>query len=261
MIRLGVCAAHENAGLLKALGYDYIELALGSVAALSEEDFQTLCSVLNEADLPCEALNCMLPGEIPVVGPAVNWEKVDGYLAHAYARAARLGAKVLVFGSGGSRQVPEGFDRAAAWRQLREFLVLANRHAAVNGLKIAIEPLRRAECNILNTVSEAVELDALVDLPQIGALGDTYHMGVQGEALDALQEAGALLFHVHVSEPENRFYPKPGDGGNYAKLFWTLHAAGYQGRVSIEGSAEDLPADAKTAFALLDSLRSLLPAR
>lgn len=255
MIRLGICTSLENAALLKELGYDYIETGLSAVAALPEQGFQKIRAALEETGLPCEAMNSMLPGEIPVVGPEVDQKKVEDYLSHAYFRAAALGAKVVVFGSGGSRKVPQGFDRATAWRQIRDFLAAANRHAAANGLRIAIEPLRRAECNILNTVCEAVELSALADLPQVGALGDTYHMCAQKEGLEALAEAGGLLWHVHTAEPVHRRFPKPGDGWDYAKLFDALKAAGYQGRVSIEGGAEDFPADAREAFALLDPLR------
>ena len=39
----------------------------------------------------------------------------------AWARLARLGTQIVVFGSGGARRVPEGFSKEEAFKQLVEF--------------------------------------------------------------------------------------------------------------------------------------------
>lgn len=254
-MKLGVCTGLENAGILAELGFDYIETGLAAVAAMNPEDFSRAQETLLGSGLRCEAMNVMLPGELPVVGPEVKPERVEDYLARAFARAARLGAQVIVFGSGGSRRVPEGFSWAGAWRQLRDYLTLADRQAGAQGLQIAIEPLRREECNILNRVSEAVELAAVLELPHVGVLGDTYHMWSGGEPLAVLAEADSLLRHVHIACPEGRRFPKEDDPadrrGEYQALFQILEEMGYPGRVSIEAGSERLAEDAAASLRLL----------
>ena len=46
---------------------------------------------------------------------------------------------------------------------------------------------------------------------------------------------------MHIASAKNsRAIPAPGDGEDYAAFFAALHAAGYDGEVSLEGSAPDL---------------------
>lgn len=256
MISLGLCTGWENAALAASLGYDYIEPALNRLAALEEEDFRAACDTVEAGGFPCQAFNCLLPGEIRVTGGAVDPARQADYLARAFQRAARLGAKVIVFGSGGARQVPEGFSHRRAWVQLGEFLARANDAAAPLGLTVVLEPLSREECNILHTVPEATALASLLDLPHLGVLGDTYHMARNGEPLTALAQTGGLLGHLHLANPAGRRFPREGDGVDYEALFALLEEMGYTGRVSVEASTQDLAGDARAALALLDRLRA-----
>jgi hypothetical protein len=43
------------------------------------------------------------------------------YVAKAFDRVARLGVRIVVFGSGGARRVPEGYPRDDAVRQMVDF--------------------------------------------------------------------------------------------------------------------------------------------
>ncbi|WP_322199518.1 sugar phosphate isomerase/epimerase family protein [Acutalibacter intestini] len=259
MIKLGVCTGLENAPLLAKAGFDYIETALNALAALSEADFDQRKRSLAQSGLSCEAVNCMLPGTLAVVGPQVDREPLTNYLKLAFARAQALGVEQVVFGSGGSRGVPAGASHWQAWKQLADFLSLASPLAAERGLKIAIEPLSRQECNIINHVSEALALAALLDLPQVGVLGDTYHMAQNDEPLGALAQPGSRLWHLHIACPQGRAFPKVGDPahqrGEYQKLFAILKESGYTGRVSVEGNSQDFNSDIQASFALLDPLR------
>lgn len=260
MIKLGVCTGIENAGALAQIGFDYIETGLSAIAAMPGEEFRRAKNTLLESSLPCEAMNGMVPGEIPLTGPRADLSRAGDYLSQAFSRARELGARVIVFGSGASRQVPEGFPYGKAFRQLGDFLALADGLAGENGLRIAIEPLRHEECNILHFVSEALILASLLHLPHVGVLGDTYHMAAGNEPFSALQEAGELLWHVHMARPQSRAYPSgqdpEEDRQGYAALFSTLRAMGYEGRVSVEGQCTSFLPDAKASFQLLHSLRA-----
>lgn len=255
MIKLGICTQLQYATKMAEIGFDYIEPALSAVAAMSDEEFEEARAILAASGLKAEAMNGMIPGHIRLTGENVNAQQIHDYLDKAFARAEKLGTKVVVFGSGAARGVPDGFDFAQAWRQIANFLRLVERHAREHDILVAIEPLRRGECNILNYVSEATAMAAMVNMPHIGVLGDFYHMRMESESMESLVRAGNLLHHIHIANGIGRTFPMIGDRENYDSLFNALHRAGYNGRVSIEGRTEDLFADAEAAYQVLRTLR------
>ncbi len=177
MIKLGICTEVKNIGIVQKCGYDYLETILAGLAAMSETDFNNAAKLADSARIRVEACNGMLPASVRVTGPDVSAQKIHDYLDLAFSRARRLGVEVVVFGSAGARNVPEGFDTGLAWRQICNFLRIAQGHAQDYGITIAIEPLRRGESNIINLVSEAVALSAILQLPNVKALGDTLPHG------------------------------------------------------------------------------------
>ncbi|MDI7276043.1 MAG: TIM barrel protein, partial [Anaerolineae bacterium] len=99
------------------------------------------------------------------------------------------------------------------------------------GVAIALEPLRRAETNLVHTVAEAVEIVRPLGHPQVGVLADYYHMQQEQEPLANLLSAGDLLRHVHVSDPDRL---APTGGHDLTDFFSHLRRAGYRARVSVE---------------------------
>lgn len=255
MIKLGICTAIDNISTVADIGFDYLEGGLAAISKLTDEEFEKVCALVDASPIKVEACNGMLPAELKIVGENVNAQDIHAYLDLALPRAKRLGCKVVVFGSGRSRMVPEGFDTAQAWRQIGNFLRMAERHCQENDIVIAIEPLRAVECNIMNYVSEATLMASLIQMPHIAVLGDTYHMEMGGEPFSALAMAGGLLRHVHVANAIGRKYPKEGDGERYDELFDTLRRIPYEGRVSVEASCTDFASEAREAFKVLNAAR------
>lgn len=258
MVRLGICTDIKNIGIVEKCGYDYMEAGLSALAAMTEEEYQAAVKAVDGAKIRVEACNGMMPASIKVTGPDVSAQQIHDYLDKAFARARRLGCDVVVFGSSGSRMVPEGFPFDVAWRQIGNFLRIAQTHAQEYGITIAIEPLRRGECNIMNMVSEAVLIASIMQLPNVKALGDTYHMAMCHEPLSALTNAGSMLAHVHTANALGRILPKEGDGEDYEGMFRALKAGGYEKRVSCEAGCKDFPVDAKAAFEVLDKYRKMV---
>ena len=256
MIRLGICTDVANINEIAEIGFDYLEFNLAKLYGMTEEEFASVCALVDAAPIKVEACNCMLPGDIKVVGENVNAQAIHDYLDKAFARARRLGVKVVVFGSGNSRRVPDGFDTAVAWRQIGNYLRMVERHAMENDITVVIEPLRAGECNIMNFVSEATLMASLIQMPHIAVLADTYHMALGSEPLSALTMAGGLLKHVHIANAIGRKFPKEGDGERYADIFETLKEMGYEGRVSVEAGCDDFAKDAREAFKVLSALRA-----
>jgi sugar phosphate isomerase/epimerase len=161
--------------------------------------------------IPCEACNLFFPGSLRLTGPEVDAHKIHAYLELSLKRAEMIGAKVIVFGSGGARNVPDAFPKERAWVQLVEMLHIAGPIAASHGIFISIEPLRSQECNLINTAAEGFSLARLVDHPNVGLLLDIYHMVAEGEDFGIASTARSLLGHAHFAEPRQRAFPLAAD--------------------------------------------------
>ena len=251
-MKLGLCAKPDQVNLAAELGFDFVECALNALATMPEEEYQQLLKAAPDFPIPVTKCNCLLPADVRPVGPDVSEEQLRTYLEKAFSRASSIGVKVAVFGSGASRFVPEGWSHTEAWKQIAAFLKLLAEYCDKYDITIAIEPLRRAECNILNLVTEGTLLAALTNHPRIGVLGDTFHMISGGEPYSALTQAGDALKHIHVSHTlgdlSGRIYPAEHDGEDYGELFSVLKAMNYQGDVSIEAGCTDMRAEGAQAL-------------
>ncbi len=234
-MRFGICAPPEQAAELAALGYDYLEWPLSrSAGVYDDEQYADLRQLAARLSVRPEAWNVMLPARIIVVGPEADLDAMRDYVAVAFARVAELHGAVVVFGSGGSRRVPDGFARDEALAQFVDACRIAGETAARHGITIAIEPLNRGETNLVNSVAEGAEVVRRVAHPAVRLLSDLYHVAVEHEPFTDTKDAGSLLAHVHVAAPD-RSIPRPGHGDQELRdYFGALRAAGYDGRVSIE---------------------------
>ena len=240
---------------LKAWGFDYAEPSLSQVSALSDAEFETLLVRVRAAGIPVESMNWFVPKEIKLTGPAADPAAIRAYLEKALARADRLGAKIVVFGSGGARAVPDGFPRDKAWAQLRDFVRLYGEVIGRNhfGMTIAIEPLPPTVTNILLTLDETLRLAREANRPRVRTMFDFDNMAVAGDAPDAILRAGDEIVHVHMANTHNgRVFPRDeSEDPRYATVFANLRAIGYRGRMSLEANSKDLEADAKAGLAFL----------
>jgi len=256
MIKIGLRSEFEFVPDAAGLGFDYLELPLTRIAALTDDEFDELTDYVGAAGINIEAMYDMLPAGLRVNGVDVRAQTQHAYLEKAFYRARRLGAQVVAFDAPAARNVPAVFDFAMARRQTGNFLRIAQGHAVKYGLQVAIQNYRHAECNLINTVSEAALMAALLQLSQVGVLADTVQMAYAAEPVEALVRCGSSLLHVHTGSPLTRDLPRAGDGEDYVKLFRTLNRRGYCGRVSASTSRECTPEAAKAALDCLRKARS-----
>ena len=253
-MKLGVCTGFENIELAAKLGFEYLECGFHKLANMPEEDYQALLAKKDSFPIPVSKANLFLPGDVKPVGPDVSEKVLREYLDRAFTRGAAMGIKLVVFGSGGARSVPEGWSYARAWRQLCDFLELAAEYAEKYDIVIALEPLRSQECNILNYVSEGTALCGIVNHPYITVLGDFFHMHLGSEPWEHLARAGEKLSHIHICNPVGRVYPAANDGFDYETVLNILKDINYQGDVSIEAGVKDLEKEGAEAISLLKPL-------
>ena len=223
---------------LSDAGCDFFEFGVGMLCPESPKSlFEGFKDIVSNYSLQAECFNSFIPPDLKVTGPDVDKVRLDNYLAAATERAAELSGEIIVFGSGGARHVPEGFPRTRAHNQILEFLEAAANYAREHGLVIAIEPLNRAETNVINNIAEAVQFADELGRSEVQVLVDFYHQMLEDEAFDEIVRAGERIAHVHVADTD-RLYP--GSGRYDYQLFArSLVDAGYNKRVSVECNFRD----------------------
>lgn len=230
--------------LLKSAGYDYVELPLAQCMALDDAAFEAVCADIKKEGVPCRCCNNFFPASVRLTGETASPVETEVYLRKALARAARLGARVIVFGSAGAKNVPEGFDRKTAFAQIVETLREAAALAESLGITIVVEPLNRAESNIINNLGEGVGLVKAADHPNARLLVDYYHFAREGETLDALRQAVPYIRHMHYAREIGRAFPTAALPEEIA-FFSLMKEMGYKGDISVEANthapAEDVP--------------------
>jgi len=240
----------EAIRIVEEAGCDFLEFGVSLVTPEQPEYvFERLRATLKGTSLVAESFSSYVPPDIPLVGDARDWKRIENYVAVSARRVAALGGKIIGFGSGKARSIPDGISRETAGAHVVEFLLLAAEHAKANGVRIAIEPLNRSESNILNSIAEAVALAERVNRPEISDLADFYHLEVEQEPFEHITQAGKHLILVHVADT-GRLYP--GSGSYDYPGFWrAVRDAGYDSRVTIECNWRDFPTDAGPAMRFL----------
>jgi sugar phosphate isomerase/epimerase len=196
------------------------------------------------------AANRFLPPDLKVSGPNVDYARLDRFAATAFRRAKEHGTTLIVFGSAGARQVPEGFSHATAFEQYVDVLRQCGPLAEENGVTLLVEPLNRCECNLVNTVREGAEAVRRANTSGVKLLVDFFHMARNGESPDDLLKVGPLIRHAHVAENRDRAAPGT-HGENFRPFYRALRRTGYNGLLTIEADWTDFLAEAGPSIAAL----------
>lgn len=158
-MKIGLCTSVDQATTLAQAGFDYVEENVQSFLSPEEPEnvFAPRLASAQSAALPVKAACCFLPGSLKCTGPSVDLERIARYADSAFRRARQVGINIIVFGSGGSRQIPEGFDRATALDQFIASVKLLAPLAEQHGVTVVIEPLNSRECNFINSLAEGAQ--------------------------------------------------------------------------------------------------------
>jgi sugar phosphate isomerase/epimerase len=251
-VQVGYCVGLKGLETAKAAGFDYVELSTTEITALSDADFDAAVAHAKDVGMPTPNANLFLPGSIKLTGPTpTDPEQELAYARKAFDRLSKFGVKILCFGSGGARRVPDGFSKEEAFKQLVEFGKRIAPEARAKGITVVIEPLRSQESNIINSAAEGFELVKAINDPNFELLIDFYHLASEKEDPEIILRAGTHLRHLHVANPTGRVFPLKWDEYNYAPFFANLRKIGYAGRISVEASSKDFANEAPQTIALL----------
>jgi sugar phosphate isomerase/epimerase len=256
---IGVCTSVSNADMLADHGYTFIEESVGRflMPTKSEEEFNEMLQQAQNATIPVKACNSFIPGSLKSVGPDAVHPEILEFMEIAFRRAQKAGVEYIVFGSGGSRAIPEGFSHDEALRQFTDLCSQMAPIAARYDVVVVLEPLNTKECNFINSVLEGGEIVEEVNHPNFRLLADIYHMLMDGEGPESIEKYGHLIQHTHIAEKEGRAAPGT-HNEDFTAYFTALKNAGYKGKMAIECRWEDMEAQAAPALEAMKNQISTL---
>lgn len=237
---IGICTNYTNGEIMNQNGYSYIEAGVGNFLMPNKEDtvFRAMLLKASESPLPIKVCNGFIPKELKSVGPNAAHNEILEYMETAFTRAKEVGVEIIVYGSGGSRSIPEEFTHQEATVQLIDLFKKMSPIAEKYNVIVVLEPLNTKECNIINSVAEGAELVKQVNHPNFRLLVDIYHMKMEEESPDKIVEYGEYIKHVHVAEKEGRAAPGT-NNEDLSPYYRALKAINYKGKISIECSWVD----------------------
>ena len=224
----------KMAAAFAAAGYGYLELFLSAEIVPGKEDaaFAKNLAALKGLPVPTTFLNGFITGDIPMVGPDAQHDKVEKWVRTAFPRARQLGIGIITVGSGGSRRCPKGFEPAKAREQFSKVLGRIAPIARDHGIRLTIENLNTAETNICTSIAESVEVITAAG-PDVFLTADLYHMMRDDDPVTELRKAKGRLIHCHVAEKELRSAPGT-KGDDFRPHLRVMREMGYAGAFSFE---------------------------
>ncbi len=233
-MRIGFCGNEERFPAAAGGDFSYAEMNLSKLHDLDGAALDLIQKKADDAALAIDGFNCFFAKSLSLYDGDLN--DLVAYAEKNFAIAKRLGGKYCVIGSGQSRSVPEGMDRGKAEER---FLFLMDRLGALagkSGLCLMVEPLRRSETNLINTLSDGIRFCRALGNPGVGCLVDFFHFTMNGEDLSEFDELRpGELTHVHLARPDpDRGDPKKEDVPALCAWNEKLRSIGYAGRISLE---------------------------
>lgn len=233
-----------------AVGADYAEPTIVGNLVVADGDGWTR-NPEYDATVLRGSFAILFPGDLGLADPVFSAERVTAYLDAVMpiiGSVATPGAKI-VFGSGRARTIPEGVDVAAARARFAEVVVETRDAAERHELQIVLEPLNRAESNLLNSLQEAVDFLDEFGIERMPVVADLYHIMLEEEPLSVVQALGGRIGHAHIAD-SGRVPPGQGDWP-LTEFIEALRNGGYDGPVTIECTFDDFEPELEAALAHL----------
>ncbi|MEM7391556.1 MAG: sugar phosphate isomerase/epimerase family protein [Verrucomicrobiota bacterium] len=235
---------------IASCGYDGVEIAPFTLSEnpqeLTESEAIEVGKVAKDAGLEVVGLHWLLVQpkglHLTTTDDAVRTQTAQ-FGQHLATMCAAMGGSVMVWGSPKQRDLEEGWDYEEASDRAADVLRQVAETAGSVGVKIAVEPLGRAETNFLTSAAETVRLLEKVDHPACQLHLDVKAMSDEEKPIpEIIKENAARTIHVHANDPNLR---GPGFGEvDFGPIADALKETGYDGYVSVE--VFDYTPDAET---------------
>lgn len=225
---------------IQAAGFDYAELDLPEIEALSEDDFEAFCLKVAQTGFP------VLTGAraLPIAAPwffteDFSLETYQSYMKKACKRAGRLGIQKIIIGNGKARWLIDEHSIQKE-RNFIDLLALFSDCCAENGVELILEPLGPDYSNYINTLPDAVRVVKEVGKPNLFMMADLRHMVRGDETYDHIAQCAEYLRHFHMDNPKRfpeRPWPDASDGFDYMPFLNAIKAIAPEGTLTVEADA------------------------
>ena len=236
-MEFGCCATVEKYTQIANDGYDYMEALGWQIFEIDPFDFKDFVALTKRTGLPVKRVSSYCAASPAIVGDRFDPAYVKAYARALCIRADMLGVEYLGIGSPKARQLPDGYDKAKADDQCREFLRITAREAEYYGMGILLEAVHPGYCNYLNGTAECYAMVKELAIPNLHMVLDLYNMKRSGESWDDIGKYMDEIRHVHISTDlggTSRGLYSASDEAEVIKTLAAIKKAGWDGTVSIE---------------------------
>lgn len=249
-MKLGLYVDIENGSILPNEDFAFIEENLQTllVPEADDETFAKRLEITRGLQKPVYAVNRFLPPDLRVVGPDVDLARLERWAKTAMSRAEQVGIKILVWGSGATRKIPEGWSREQAREQFLEAVRLVAPIAERHGVTIVIEPVCRHDSNFIMSLADGADIVETVNHPAVRLLADFWHMIHENEPPSEIERFAGMLEHIHLSEL-GLDRGEPGRRGDDLRAYLrALKNIGYDKGVVIESFWNDVQSETRSGL-------------
>jgi sugar phosphate isomerase/epimerase len=141
---------------------------------------------------------------------------------------------VMVFGSPVQRKTSGGLSPQEATANFVEGVRSIAGHLEDRGVTLCVEALPAAQCDVIGSLDEAVEVVRQVASPAVQTMFDSHNAIDEHEPhQDLVKKHWSLIRHIHVNELDGS-YPRPGGGYDFKPVLQAAKDGAFAGWVSME---------------------------
>jgi len=226
---------------IRKAGYTGIEIAPFTLAEdpadITAAQRQEYRDIIQSEGLTFAGLHWLMvsPKGLHVTGPdAPLRQRSWGHIRNLIDLCADLGPNgVMVFGSPKQRCITGGLTRGEAVRNFIDGLAGVAPHAAGREVRVLVEALPANQCDMVQTLDEAVAIVREIGSPSVETMFDVHNAVDETEPHAALVDRHfGHIRHVHVNELDGRHC---GQGDyDFKPVFEVLARRNYAGWISLE---------------------------
>jgi len=212
-------------------GYDAIEL-VGEPANHDAVEVKALCA---QHKLKVSSLCSIFFGAERdlVAAEPENRAKAKAYVRDLVDFAAAIDCPMVIIRPAPFGKTSPTSDEASEWAWAVEGIRECAVYGESKNIRFCIEAWNRYETYFGNTLDQVLKLRNAVDRPNVGVMGDSFHMAIEEKDIAAAyRRAGEHLFHVHFAD-SNRAAPGAGHT-DFEPILRALTDIGYSGYISFE---------------------------
>lgn len=215
---------------LSKYGYDGVDF----VGEPSQYDTGEICRLLKEHNIEASSICAIFNEQRDFVSSnSAIRENAITYVKSCVDFAAAIHAKAISVQATACMKINSEASEEEEWNWAVEGIRAAGLYAQEKGIRLTLEAWNRYETYLINRLEQAYKMVNDIDLPNVGVMGDTYHMNIEEiDMADAIRKVCNKLYYLHIAD-SNRAAPGRGHI-NFEEIARALRDINYTGWISME---------------------------